>query len=166
MTWKMRIHQEAPHFCSKTETESQFCLPCFDCLSSIFFYMYTQSPEQVWAAPLVLGHPAQSPGVTLGRAALCTFLWGTARLPMTYLIHSPSVSQNNNKNSNSASSSYPRATNQHQGGLVSRTSNTSGRTQESQKALRDSGNSFLHFIKNASLGIDKIKKDGWQEALK
>lgn len=63
VTGKMWIDWETPHFCSKTAIVSQLPLCCFD-----WFYAVFQ--EQVWAAPLVLGHPALSPPVTLGIAAL------------------------------------------------------------------------------------------------
>lgn len=156
-TWKMRIDPETPHFCSKAEIVSQFLLRCFDRLYSVFF-KWAKSRFEV--PPWCWDSPAHSPRVTLGSAAPGRLVWEQPG-SVTCLIHSPSASHNN-KNSKSASSSHPPATNQHQGGLVSRTSNASGRTQGSQKALRGSGNSFLHFTKNASLWIDKIKKDGKQ----
>lgn len=121
-------------------------------------FCVSKSWEQAWAAPGT--GPAHSPCVTLA-AWLGRFCEGH----MGLCDPQPFLRPEHHHKLPSAPSSPSPATNQQQRGLVS-TSNTTRTAQRSHKALRGSGNSFLHFTKNASLGIDKIRKDGWQAAQK
>lgn len=136
VTWKMWIDWETPHLCSKTEIVSQF--PC--AVLTVLTLCFERSPEQVWAASLVLGQPCTQPTCDLGHCcpARCTALPAARATTKTAILLHHHTHELQSTSRSSGLQHFKRIR----------------RTQGSQRAPTGSGNSFLHFTKNASLGID------------
>lgn len=126
-------------------------------LSLFCFFFY--EPRAGLSCPPGAGTPLHTAHVWPWAVPLCALTWGTQGSAWSTTLPPPRAAPRTVILLQQHT--HQLQTNIKEGCSLLQTQNTG-----SQKALRGSGNSFLHFTKNTSLGIDKIMKDGWQAAQK